>query len=238
MTIISELPYSLSEVGPEMGPLVPDKKRREVSEGGAGNYIVEVLAAKSDHSALTLWMLDTHSYSTDPKVTGYDWIKPYQIDWFKQTFDKLKPEHSKYSFMHMNMAFIHIPLPEYRLADVPIVGAEIREPPTAPNFNTGFKDALVEKGIPVVSCGHDHVNEYCLLDREGDANKIWMCYGGGAGFGGYGGYGGYHRRVRLFEVDGQADRITSWKRLEYGDQGRLDEQTLVEAGSVVAPHGQ
>ena len=43
--------------------------------------------------------------------------------------------------------------------------------------------------------------------------ELWMCYGGGAGFGGYGGYGGYHRRIRFFEFDTNEARITTYKRV-------------------------
>jgi hypothetical protein len=65
---------------------------------------------------------------------------------------------------------------------------------------------------------------------------LWMCYGGGAGFGGYGGYGGFHRRIRVFDIDTNEARITTWKRLEYGETDKkLDEQIIVDAGRPVAP---
>jgi hypothetical protein len=61
-----------------------------------------------------------------------------------------------------------------------------------------------------------------------------MCYAGGSGFGGYGGYGGYHRRLRVFEIDTNQARITTWKRLEYGEiDKRLDEQIVVDSGTVM-----
>lgn len=229
MKMTAALPYSLSEVGPEMGPLVKDRQGRLVREGGAGNYRVEVVAHnRAEHQALTLWFLDTHSYSPDPNVEGYDWIKDYQIDWFKKTAESLKESHNKYTYIHMNMAFIHIPLPEYRLASIPMVG-ERRENPTAPRRNSGFQDAMVAAGVTVVSAGHDHANDYCLLD------KMWLCYAGGSGFGGYGGYNNYIRRVRLFEIDAPADRIKTWKRVEWDDKGKVDLQTIVEGGKVVVP---
>jgi hypothetical protein len=60
-----------------------------------------------------------------------------------------------------------------------------------------------------------------------------MCYGGGSGFGGYGGYGGYHRRLRVFDIDMNIARITTWKRLEYGEtEKRIDEQIIVDEGRV------
>lgn len=140
MQIIESLPYSLSEAGPE-----------EIS--GVGNYYVEVLGrGNSKHSALTLYLLDTHAYSPDERAfRGYDWLKKNQIEWFKNTAGGLKKAHKLYTHVHMDLAFIHIPLPEYR-DDNKVVGAW-KEGVTAPGFNSGFRDALVEEGVLMVSCG-------------------------------------------------------------------------------------
>lgn len=221
--LYSTLPYSLTEEGPN-------------TIGGVGNYIVEIEGHSSKHSALSLYFLDTHSYSPDEAhYKGYDWIKAKQIDWFKATANGLKEAHSKYTHRHLNMAFIHIPLPEYGNPANERVG-NWTEPITAPRYNSHFKDALVEQDVRVVSCGHDHVNDYCALSRKNETQdpQIWMCYAGGSGFGGYGGYNHYHRRLRVFEVDTNQARITTWKRLEYGDTKlRLDEQIVVNSGHVV-----
>ncbi|EHY59534.1 Phosphatase DCR2 [Exophiala dermatitidis] len=74
MAIMDGLPYSLSTAGPE-------------DVEGVGNYVVEILGRGStSHSALTLYMLDTHSYSPDERqYRGYDWLKKSQIEWFKST---------------------------------------------------------------------------------------------------------------------------------------------------------
>ncbi|TEA14244.1 Phosphatase DCR2 [Colletotrichum sidae] len=223
MQILESLPYSLARAGP-----------KEID--GVGNYYVEVLArGKSDHSALTLYMLDSHSYSPDEhKYHGYDWIKQNQIEWFKKTASGLKQEHKQYTHVHMDLAFIHIPLPEYRDTHLDLKG-EWKEGVTAPNFNSGFRDALVEQGVVMVSCGHDHVNDYCSLSLDDESKPaLWMCYAGGVGFGGYAGYGGYHRRIRVFEVDTNQARINTWKRVEWGDTGkRIDEQMIVDEGRPV-----
>lgn len=228
MELTASLPYSISQVGPDMGPMKKDSHGREIYEGGAGNYLIEVMAHNREHSAITLYFLDTHSYSLDENVDGYDHIKPYQIEWFKESAKSLKEAHNKYSFIHLNLAFIHIPLPEYRLENVPIVG-ERRERVMAPAFNSGFKEALVDAGVMAVSAGHDHANDYCLLDG------LWMCYAGGSGFGGYGGYKGYNRRIRMWEIDGDAAIIKTWKRVEWdrqGRYGRLDEQIVVRGAKI------
>ena len=228
MQLTNSLPYSLSEYGP-------------TTIDGIGNYYIEVLArGGSTHSALTLYLLDTHGYSPDERqFRGYDWIKKNQIDWFKTTSSALKrsPSHTGYTHHHMDMAFIHIPLPEYRPIDdmVATTGSQ-PETPTAPGFNSGFRNALVEEGILAVSCGHDHVNDYCSLSRSTDGKPaLWMCYAGGSGFGGYGGYGGYHRRVRVFEFDMNEARIVTWKRIEHGEtEKQMDRTILVESGRVAA----
>ena len=227
MSIIESLPYSLSRAGPD-------------DIDGVGNYYVEVLArGSSHHSALTIYLLDSHSYSPDERTyKGYDWVHKNQIDWFKQTSNGLKKTHKEYTHIHMDIAFLHIPLPEYRDADLYYKG-EWREGVTAPNFNSGFPDALVEQGDVKVSAGHDHANEYCMLSTSPDEKKkpeLWMCYGGGAGFGGYGGYGNFIRRVRFFEVDMNEARITTYKRMEYNQtEKRIDEQIIVDRGTPLAP---
>jgi hypothetical protein len=141
MELIETLPYSLSRAGPA-----------EID--GVGNYYIEVLArGGSGHSAITVYLLDTHAYSpNERKFPGYDWIKKNQIDWFRSTAQGLKKKHKEYTHMHMDVAFIHIPLPEYRDADIPRVGAWL-EPSTAPVYNSGFHDALVDEGVVMVSCG-------------------------------------------------------------------------------------
>jgi hypothetical protein len=141
MALIETLPFSLSKAGPE-------------ELDGVGNYYVEVLArGKSDHSALTIYLLDSHSYSPDEhKYKGYDWIKDNQIDWFKKTSSSLKRKHKEYTHIHMDLAFIHIPLPEYREEDQFFKGTW-EETVTAPIFNSGFRDALVDQGVVMVSCG-------------------------------------------------------------------------------------
>ena len=141
MSILEQLPYSMSLAGPE-----------EID--GVGNYYIEVLGrGTSSNSALTLYFFDTHSYSPDERqYQGYDWIKPNQIRWFKDTAQRLKRRHNDYTHIHMNMAFIHIPLPEYLEKDNYYKGGW-RETPTAPAFNSHLKDAFEEEGVLFTSCG-------------------------------------------------------------------------------------
>ncbi|KAF3903774.1 hypothetical protein ABW20_dc0106023 [Dactylellina cionopaga] len=219
MSLTETLPLSLSEPGPETVP-------------GVGNYIIQIMSHKADHPAATLYFLDTHSYSPDEKTyPGYDWVKPEQIKWFEEGHENLKPLIKQYSGFHLQMSFIHIPLPEYTHRNNVRVG-EWREGVTAPRYNTNFSRALMDAGVGVVTCGHDHANDYCSLEKQDGHPQLWMCYGGGSGFGGYGGYDNYIRRIRMFEIDAPSGRITTWKRKESEDNGRLDEQIIVDSGKV------
>ncbi len=141
MELIETLPYSLSKAGPE-------------NIDGVGNYYIEILArGSSGHSAITVYLLDTHSYSpNERKFKGYDWLKKNQIEWFRTTARGLKKKHKEYTHHHMDVAFIHIPIPEYVSPNLTLVG-EWKEPSTAPAFNSGFYNALVEEGVSMVSCG-------------------------------------------------------------------------------------
>lgn len=152
MALMQDLPYSLSEPGP-------------TDIDGVGNYVVEILGRGStSHSALTLYLLDTHSYSPDERhFRGYDWLKPNQINWFKKTSQGLKNKHKEYTHIHMDLAFIHIPLPEYRDLNGHEIVGNWSEPPTAPAFNSGFKDALIEEGVVLVSCGQ-YVTRFCFIN--------------------------------------------------------------------------
>lgn len=141
MMLMESLPYSLATAGPA-----------EID--GVGNYYIEVLGrGNSQHSAVTIYFLDTHAYSpNERKYPGYDWIKQSQIDWFNNTAQSLKKKHAEYTHHHMDIAFIHIPLTEYADYNNTWVG-QWREGVTAPVFNTGFRDALVEQKVSMVSAG-------------------------------------------------------------------------------------
>jgi hypothetical protein len=76
-----------------------------------------------------------------------------------------------------------------------------------------------------------------MLENNADSKPaLWLCYGGGAGFGGYGGWGGYIRRVRFFDIDMNEARIVSYKRLEAGQtEAKIDEIVLVDGGRPIGP---
>ena len=224
LNLVSTLPYSLSQVGPD-----------EID--GVGNYAVQVLAPSNDHTALTFYLLDSHKKNPNQKLNpGYDWIKENQLKYLKTLYNEgLKESIQKYTHIPLAMAFQHIPLTEYRYSKTNQYIGSYMEGCTAPKHNSGARNAYAELGVSIVSVGHDHVNDFCMYDEGTGSNAdIWLCQGGGVGEGGYGGYGGYIRRVRLFEVDTEAASITTWKIREDDEStSPFDKQVLVNGGKPV-----
>lgn len=227
MGIYTDMPYSVAAMGPD-------------SIDGFGNYVVTVQGKSSKSTALSLYFVDSHAYSKTPKITpGYDWIKENQLIYLKQEAESIQDSVEKYrksNKIPLAMAFFHIPLPEFRNLNQPFIG-ENREGVTAPRYNSGGRQVLREIGVSVASVGHDHCNDYCLQDTQQSLssadNKMWLCYGGGAGLGGYGGYNGYIRRMRVYELDTSKGEIKTWKHSEDNPGNVIDEQVLVTNGEVV-----
>ncbi|KAK3366470.1 Metallo-dependent phosphatase-like protein [Podospora didyma] len=236
MSILQNLPFSLCESGPE-------------HVDGIGNFYLQVLApALSQLPFSTLYFLDWHGQKPS-KIHNPDYvpIKQSQIDWFTETSQAQRSAREKVdngNRFHLSLAFLHIPLPELGDRHLSIRNGHRREPTESPSFNSHFYDALVKEGISALGCGHDHVNDFCALlpqqtQQDGDKTpqpSLWLCYGGGSGFGEYCSYDGmrFHRRARVWELDTSTGSLKTWKRVEYA-MDRVDELVLVESGAVVNP---
>lgn len=222
---VKDLPYSLFQIGP-----------LDTSDNtfGVGNYVHEVVG-QDDISRIALYFFDSHKYSPNPKVfSGYDWIKEAQ---WKHMEDHAREHVSLEKGIQnghlLSMAFFHIPIPEYNNFGSEeqrnrMVGS-LKEGVTAPKYNSGGIETLHKLGVSVTSAGHDHCNDYCLLDGF-ENGKTWLCYGGAGGEGGYGGYGGTERRIRIYEINALKKDIFTWKRLNGSPEKTFDEQKLVSDG--------
>lgn len=64
-----------------------------------------------------------------------------------------------------------------------------------------------------------------------------MCYAGATGFGGYAGYGGFDRKIRIFDFNMNEARITTWKRVERGEDvnKKVEELIIVDGGKTAVP---
>jgi hypothetical protein len=217
MDLLESLPYSLANSGP-----------REVA--GQGNYVVEVhpfASPAAPQTSLNLFFLDSHGGNGGGLKSifrkGEEWIHISQISYVVSEAERL----AQFQRDSMAMLFQHIPLPEF---DEDLSTAKVgkqREGVYAPVYNSGALDGYSHAGVSVVGVGHDHLNDFCMMDHP---SGVWLCYGGGAGEGGYGG-SGFVRRLRVFDVDTTTKTIKSWKVLR--DGSIIDRQTLVSHGKTL-----
>ncbi|WEK53503.1 MAG: metallophosphoesterase family protein [Candidatus Cohnella colombiensis] len=178
--------------------------------GGVGNYVIRLFGANSDDSAAAvLYFFDSGSYSTVPSIKGYDWVKHRQVEWFSEQANSLKLKHQ--GIPMQSLAFLHIPLPEYReVWERQICYGHRYEKVSCPQLNSGLFTAMVEAGgVQGVFCGHDHNNDYI-----GSISGIKLCYGRSTGYNTYGRWL-FQRGARIIELHAGAD-FTTWLRLANG----------------------
>ena len=146
---------------------------------GFGNYVINIKGS-SGQVANTLIFMDSGDYTSEEKCaeygydykSGYDFIKPNQIDWYKTTLDSIKEDNL--DIMPNSALFIHIPLYEYEDAfdlsqeeetasEATHIYGQKLENECSSKINSGMFDAILEKqSTKLVICGHDHVNDYCV----------------------------------------------------------------------------
>ncbi len=167
---------------------------------------------------LNVYLVDSLTATLDGTC---DHVHENQLEWYKNTRDKLKEENGDYV---PSIVFQHIPVPEIYelLIEVPKgtegaaqgfrqyagkyyamnperVAIDDRsfcgETPSIPETNGGQFDVMNEKGdVFAMFFGHDHNNSFV-----GEYNGMKMGYTQGCGFNVYG--PGRKRGVRLFDFD-------------------------------------
>jgi len=170
----------------------PLSVRRE-SEGipGTLNFVVPVYSSKDDSKlAANIWMLDTGYVGCDGLENSWGCLEKYQLDWYDNQSKKIAEEHGK--DVH-HLAFIHIPIPEYReLYNSNKFYGNIKEGIGCSYVNTGFFNRILKNGdISGIFCGHDHSNT-----MGGFYKGIELAYGQKSGYHG----SGNHRGARIIKL--------------------------------------
>ena len=190
-----------------------------------GTYNVPIMSSNGKKIAFNIYMMDTNNKRPDSDLlSGYEGVYPEQVEWYKQTSDKLKATNG--GKVVPSLLFQHIPVKEifqfleevsykeagddavfcfddfkwYKLNDKVIDGVLGEVPCSEPlESHTGQYQAWVEKGdIVGAFFGHDHVNSFRGKTDDG----IVLGYNGGTGFSSYG--RGGDRSVRIFVLDENA----------------------------------
>ncbi len=148
---------------------------------GCGTYNIPVLSSDGEKVSFNLWVFDSGDYDEDGR---YSCVKPDQIEWYKNTSDKLKADNNgelvnSLVFQHIIVGEIYDALQksdswepyafkhlynkeEYYMFDPDGVNyGTLREFPCPGYHNYGQFDAMVEQGdVLAMFTGHDHTNAF------------------------------------------------------------------------------
>lgn len=208
---------------------------------GSSNSQLLINSSQGNKPAFGIWLLDSGRYAPE-KIGGqdfeglksYDWIRPEQIDWYRETSRATEVRHGKVQ----SLMFFHIPLWEHHhmwygsqftsndadhakaVKKHGIVGVK-NEDVYVGAFNSGLFAAMQERGdVRGAYCGHDHINTFM-----GDYYGIELGYGPGTGFGTYG-LGGTKehelRGARVFELDEKHEGVYTGTRTLFAKDYGID----------------
>lgn len=131
---------------------------------GAGNYLIEL--QRNNKTEQAFFMLDSgSSLEFEAKTEG---INQKQIDWYNWNMDALQ---SKYGEKPNNMAFFHIPLPQYKDLKEGFEQGERHEESAIQNSPGDFFDVFKANNGSHIFVGHDHNNNF-ITTYDG----IKLCY--------------------------------------------------------------
>ena len=153
---------------------------------GCGTYNIPVLASDSEKVKFNLWVFDSGDYDEEGR---YSCVKPDQIEWYKETSDKLRKANkgknvNSLVFQHIIVGEIYDVLEksdswksysykhlynedEHYLFDAEQVNyGTLRETPCPGYNNYGQFDAMVEQGdVLAMFTGHDHTNAFAVENQ-------------------------------------------------------------------------
>ncbi|MCY1722647.1 metallophosphoesterase [Prolixibacteraceae bacterium Z1-6] len=174
---------------------------------GCGNYVLPIQSSKGNKTAANLYCFDSNSYSTNKKISNYDWIHFDQISWYRN--ESQKATASNQNIPLPSLAFFHIPIWEYNL----IVGKETtmgenHEGVASADINSGiFASMLEKKDVMGIFVGHDHDNNYIGIHKD-----IALAFGQVTGVDAYGDLDRGSRIIELKEGEYSFDTWISTKK--------------------------
>lgn len=161
-------------------------------EDRVGTYNLPIMKSGGKGYGFNLWLTDSGTYNTENDYEGYACVYKEQIEWYKETAEKLKKENDgkvvpSINFQHIIVPEIYDALKEIKFVRLGCIirkknplndktryyvlpdGAkgELREYPCPPYYNNGQYDAMLEVGdVLATVSGHDHENSF-EIDHKG-----------------------------------------------------------------------
>lgn len=118
------------------------------------------------------------------------------------------------------LLFFHYPLPNFRpTGKFKLIGSYNEKHQLNTKTSHAYRDDIVNCGYNVISVGHEHDNDACVLSEKHhpktkeSLNEAWLCYSGITGDSGITkSNDGSDRKLRVFEIIFDNKRLISWKR--------------------------
>lgn len=217
---LSTLPNCLNTVPQEV--IEDNNNNNNNKMHGITNYnfqIKQKSSTPSSSSSISVTVLDSEDHLIDDSQMTY----LYRIN------NELLNDYK--------LLFFHYPLPQFRpKGKFKIVGSYNEKHELDRKTKLKFHDDIISCGYNVISVGHEHENDACLLSSSSSSSSsssnsdksIWLCYNSITGDSGITKLDKqYVRKLRLFEIDFEKNRILSWKRKEIDNQP-FDYQLIYE----------
>lgn len=194
---------------------------------GYGNFIINIMNSENSVRKSLVFLDSGRSIRDENRerdgvpanINGYDYVKPSQIEWYKNEMNSLKNRFGDVK----SMVYLHIPVPEYKgffekngdgsfvpKETTELIYGTMRENVGCSEFNSGLFDAMKEIGGQAIFCGHDHCNDYCVK-KDG----IYLVYNQTGGYNCY----------RLYEQDKMSPDESTWhfgvNRTDISKDGKL-----------------
>lgn len=143
---------------------------------GLGNYIVNL--KRADKTAYSLFMFDNGEPVVANGTTDAGGINKKQVAWYEWA---MKGINAANGTTVPSMAFMHIPLPEYKdVQEVDWIEGARREDVCSPLANDGFYSSFESNGGTHIFAGHDHVNNFLSKTGKVSLNYVnkssYNCY--------------------------------------------------------------
>ncbi|EGW32212.1 uncharacterized protein SPAPADRAFT_61294, partial [Spathaspora passalidarum NRRL Y-27907] len=108
---------------------------------------------------------------------------------------RMNNNHKAKGMTTYKLLFFHYPIPQYRpKGQFKLVGSYHEKHPLKEN-NSKFIDDALTCGYSVISVGHEHENDACILGERKDLGSIWLCYNGITGDSGVTKDNSYQRKM-------------------------------------------
>ena len=144
--ILMESEYGIFEYGPN-------------DLHGVGNFIINL--TRNSEIVYSIYMMDSGEHIS---TGGYDGINERQVEWYKWATNGIN-QYAKKEVK--NIAFFHIPLPEYNdILESDYIAGSKGETIASQEINGGFFDAFKENNGTHIFVGHDHANNF-YANHEG-----------------------------------------------------------------------